>query len=335
MIELKEKTLLLIVPKFYGYDKEILSEFKKIYKSVDIIYENRDWVSIWHRFVYVYLKSKKEKILDDFYLNEIKKLDRDIDTVLVIRGSSLSSRILEFMKNYFSSDCKYIMYQWDGIKNNKDALKIANYFDRVYTFDINDSKEYGWTYRPLFYCDKLVDSLKKDIDISFVCSLHSQRAIIMDKLKKICSDKSIKFYPHMYCNRFAYFKWKYIGKKEEYKNTNDKDVVFKSLSLKETYELYGKSKVVVDYTHPGQTGFTMRTIEALGNRCKLITNNTYIKDADFYDPNNIYVYSGTDINIPENFLETEYSELSSDMYNYYSIKGWINSLLEGRSNGES
>lgn len=325
----KKGKILLIIPKFYGYENLIKKELNKSFYQVEVIYENRDWVSIWHRFVYVYMPSRKRKVLNDFYIKEINKMTQDVDVVLVIRGSSLSQKVMKHMRKRFSSDCRFIMYQWDGIKNNPDILECAEYFDRIYTFDVEDSKKYNWGYRPLFFDKEKVNSTKKCIDVSFLCSLHSQRAQILEKLKNICIENGYSFHSHMYCNKFAYYKWKYIGKKPEYIGTKDKDVTFKSLSLNESYELYSKSKVIVDYTHPDQTGFTMRTIEAIGNRCKLITNNKYIKNADFYNPSNIYVYEGTDVDIPYGFIETAYKDIDTDLYEYYSLEGWLSTLLGG------
>lgn len=323
------KKLLLIMPKFYGYEDIIRAEAQRRFDKVYVIYENRDWVSLWHRFVYVYMPSKKRQVLDSFFINEIKKLPKDIGTVLVIRGSSLSATVMQYMRKTFPSICQYVMYQWDGIKNNSAALDVKEFFDSIFTFDVEDSKKYGWIYRPLFYDSNKVKIADKDIDISFLCSLHSQRAKIQEKLKELCLKDNYVFHSHMYCNRFAYYKWKYIGRKPEYKDTNDKDVVFKSLSLDETYDLYSKSKVVVDYTHPDQTGFTMRTIEALGSKCKLVTNNRFIVNADFYNPNNIYIYDGTEIVIPEEFISCPYEDINEEMYRYYSLEGWLDTLLGG------
>ena len=323
----KRKHCLLICPKFYGYEKLIHDGLKKYFEKIDVIYENREWVSLWHRFIYVYIPSLKKKVLDRFYIGTIGKLSSDVDTVLVIRGSSLSATVMEHMKQLYGTSCQYIMYQWDGVKNNSEVLNIVDYFDRVYTFDIEDSKNYAWRYRPLFFDANKVINLDKEYDITFLCSLHSQRAQVLKKLKEYCCKHNFNLFSNMYCNKFAYFKWKYIGRKPEYKDTNNKDVSFKSLSLSETYHIYSKSKIIVDYTHPNQTGFTMRTIEALGNRCKIATNNQRIKDADFYNSHNVYVYKDTDIELPIDFINSTYKDVDENMYQYYSLDGWINTLL--------
>ena len=323
----KGKHCLLICPKFYGYDELILNELKKYFEQTDIIYENRDWVSLWHRFIYVYGQSIKRKVLDRYYINTINKISNDVDTVFVIRGSSLSTTVMEYLKKKYGKSCSYVMYQWDGVKNNPEILKIVDFFDNIYTFDLEDSKRYGWFYRPLFFDPKKVKMIKKDINVAYLCSLHSKRAQILDKLKIICKDNNLSLFSNMYCNRFVYFKWKYIGKKSEYRDTNDKDVSFRSLSLEQTYEIYSRSRIVVDFTHPNQTGFTMRTIEALGNRCKLVTNNKQIRNADFFNPNNIYVYEGTNIEIPIDFINSDYQDVDEELYKYYSLNGWIEFLL--------
>lgn len=87
------------------------------------------------------------------------------------------------------------------------------------------------------------------------------------------------------------------------------------------------SDSIVDYTHPNQTGFTMRTCEAIGNRCKLITNNKRIMDADFYNPNNIYVYDLDNLYIPYSFINNEYEELPEEIFERYSLENWLKDIL--------
>ena len=120
-------------------------------------------------FLYKQQGFFEEIMYESFYdgINEIKKLPKDIGTVLVIRGSSLSASVMQYMRKTFPSICQYIMYQWDGIKNNSAALDVKEFFDSIFTFDVEDSKRYGWIYRPLFYDSNKVKIADKDIDIFF------------------------------------------------------------------------------------------------------------------------------------------------------------------------
>ena len=327
-MELLNKKILMIAPKYYGYEDYIRQCLEKQGATVYCIYENLDEVSFFYRFIYVYVPKKKREVLDRYYIRNLKKFGRDIDYVFAIRASSLSEKILHFMKKYYSKECQYIMYQWDGIKNNPNALSISKEFDKVFTFDLTDSHEMGWTYRPLFFINDLLDIRRKRTnDVLYICSLHSQRVDVLNKLKKICEKKGLTLHSHMYSKKLIYYKRKYLNKKEEYINSSDRDVSFHSLSIKDSYKLYGNSKVVVDFTHPGQTGYTMRTIECVGNKCKLVTNNEFIKTADFYDPHNVYIYSGTNVSIPEEFITQPYTEVDSGLYKYYSLEGWVETIF--------
>jgi hypothetical protein len=72
----------------------------------------------------------------------------------------------------------------------------------------------------------------------------------------------------------------------------------------------------------------MRTFEALGAGKKLITTNEHIKDADFYNPNNIHVIHRREtLNIPSSFLNTEYTPLKNNIYEKYSLQNWIKQIF--------
>ena len=220
------------------------------------------------------------------------------------------------------------MYQWDGIKNNPNAEKIAPYFDRVYTFDMDDAKTKGWTYLPLFFLpDYVKEKTTREWDLLYVCSLHSQRVKILNLIKKISKDSNYRLKAILYMKRVLYYKYKYLNKNQEVVDAEDKDLCFDSLSIEECYKLYSNSKAVIDYTHPDQTGLTMRTIESIGNRCKLITNNHSILQTDIYNENNICIYNGTDVNISRKFIEKPYESIPDEIYNKYSIDHWITELM--------
>ena len=63
---------------------------------------------------------------------------------------------------------------------------------------------------------------------------------------------------------------------------------FKSLSSNEIVSYYDRSNIVLDISHPGQSGLTMRTFETIGAGKKLITTNADIKNYPFYNPENIF-----------------------------------------------
>lgn len=322
----KDHKILLIIPQYYGYEKIIEKTANELGIGTTVILENLPNISYFYRFVNVYLKSVKDKMFDKYYFNKLSKLNLlNYDSVLVIRGETISNNVLQYMR-LKNKRMKFILYQWDSVKNNPNALKIAEKFDNIYTFDMYDSKELNWKYRPLFYSMKKSDNTKCDYDLAMISAIHSER----NKVYKILKEKYCQYngFYYLYTPKLLYLKKKYFNKSSEYYSLDYKDVYFKSLSISDTNDIYNKSKVIMDYVHPDQAGFTMRTIESIGAKCKLITNNKNVAKADFYNPNNIFIYDIDNFEILPSFFCTEYQDLSQSLYDKYSIKEWLKELLE-------
>ena len=91
-------------------------------------------------------------------------------------------------------------------------------------------------------------------------------------------------------------------------------------------EVMASSKCVPDAPQEGQTGLTIRTIECLGAKRKLITTNPEIVHYDFYDPKNIWVYEDGKA-LEKDFFVAPYKELPEEIYQKYSIRSWLMTML--------
>ena len=313
------KHILLIVPRFFSYEKYIKNELENMGFKVNMVYENVNEFSYLSKILIKIIGDKK-KYFDRYYSRKTK--GNKFDYVLVIRGSFLSVEALRNLKQA-SPKAKFYMYQWDSASNNPNAKEISPYFDKISTFDIDDSKKFGWFYRPLFYLKSSNRSTKREYDISFIGTLHSQRVKIFQKIKKIEAKK----YLFIYSKASHFIKEKYINHNSDFRGVSYKDLSFKSLPLEETNKILSKSHMVIDYTHPAQTGFTMRTCEAIGHKCKLVTNNARVIDADFYDKNNVYVYNIEDFQIPKSFIDSPYHEIPQEILQNYSITNWLKDVI--------
>ena len=311
--------MLLIVPRFFSYEIKIKNLLEKLGFNVFIIYENVNEFSIKCKIAKVL--KKEEVYLDNYYIKKINR--RQFDIVLAIRASTLSLEVIDLLRKN-SPDAKFYLYQWDGVNNNSNAVRFAPLFDKVSTFDIDDSKSYGWRYRPLFYTDETQRNGNRFFDFTYICTLHSDRLRIYKKLKQLSGQNFLYIY-----SKFShYIKEKYIKKNPCFLGISDSEIKYKALKPKKMNSILSKTNIVVDYTHPGQSGFTMRTCEAIGHRCKLITNNKNVMEADFYNPNNIYVYDINSFFIPNEFIRSPYIELSKNIYNYYSIESWLREIID-------
>lgn len=330
MEKLKGKKVLLIMPLFFGYETEIKKSLEKQGASVSMIYENINDIYMSYKVVYRYIKPLQKFVTHRYYKKHLNASEKKYDYVLVIRGFSLSEEILTMIKAEAAENCRYVLYLWDSIKRVQNPLLIAHMFDKVYTFDHEDAKIYGWEYHPTFYIDALADEkCEKDIDIAFVCSMHSQRYQILKTIESFSKNMGLNLYSHLYLNRLIFFKYKYLDRKPLFVQMGKRELKHNMLSLEETYALYRRSKIVVDFTNPEQTGFTQRTFESMGNGCKLITSNPFVRELDFYNEKNILVYEGADIRIPEWFIEEPYDRPKEEIYRKYSLTEWIMDIVYG------
>lgn len=325
-MDIRNKKILLISPRYFNYGKAICEELKKNGAMVYWINSSIRDTCFLNSVLYKYLPFCQKKLRRDYYEKKLRN-QKNADIVFVIKGESLDDDIFKIIKKK-NPDSTYIMYQWDSSKTEPNACKLAHYFDKVYTFDYEDSKEYGWKYRPLFFMQESSKSYReRKYDISMICIIHSKRVELYHKVKQLCDSKKMVLFKHLYCTMLGFYKCKYIKRDPAFLYADKSEISHKELSLEETYRIYSESKIVADYTFPGQTGYTMRTIECIGNKCKLITNNEYIKYADFYLPENIYIYDLKNFEIPSEFLESPYKELDRVVFQKYTLDEWINEVL--------
>lgn len=102
---------------------------------------------------------------------------------------------------------------------------------------------------------------------------------------------------------------------------------FQSMDKSVLLNLYAQSKIIIDIQHPKQTGLTMRCIETLGAKRKLITTNRAILEYDFYDKNNILVVDRERPEVPTQFFSEPYQELPPEIYKKYSLANWIYTIF--------
>lgn len=100
------------------------------------------------------------------------------------------------------------------------------------------------------------------------------------------------------------------------------------MPFKKLYRIYAASRCVVDIEHASQHGLTMRSIEILGLRRKLITTNQDIVNYDFYNENNICIIDRKHPAVDKGFFEKPYQMLDEGIYEKYSLGNWILEVLK-------
>lgn len=255
----------------------------------------------------------------------------DYDYIFFIKGESVSQKTLNHLRR-LHRHAKFIIYHWDSIANNRNALRLLPYFDQVFSFDRSDCEKIGMNFLPLFYMTEYaavseIHPVNYKYDLMFVGTVHSDRYRILEDVRKQILGKGGRcFLYYFFQSKVLFYKMK-MQQKSMRSLTRDQ-VHFKSLTKDQLLELYAESRIVIDIQHPKQTGLTMRCMETLGAKRKLITTNSQIKDYDFYDPNNILVIDRNQPVIPLTFIQSAYRDVPEQIYRKYSLENWIKTIFQ-------
>ena len=328
MVDLVGKRILLIMPRFFGYEQDILNEIQRQGGQVDWL-PDRPFDSASMAALTKFVPASILPFADQLYFQMIKSFNVErYDFILVINGQTLSSRVLRFLKDTYSA-AKLILYMWDSIENRSHVTKNFAFFDSLSSFDPKSSKEYGMHLRPLFYSRELqfgeVEQPSYKYDLSFVGTAHSDRYSVINQLRSnLPTDVTAYWYLYLQ-SQWIYHVYKTLG--SNMASASKSDFNFVPLSRENLQTVFMTSRSSVDIEHPLQRGLTMRTFETLGMRRKLITTNNLIADYDFFHPDNICVIDRRNPVIPKSFFASPFQEIGSELRNKYSISGWLDELL--------
>lgn len=332
---LKGKKVLVIATAFFGYEVAMKKEIEKLGAEVWLYDERSVKSSIGKALIKISPTIFFEKTKKYHQMIISKNKDIEFDIVYIYGGSMLNDKFLKLYKAQYNK-AKYVLYLADSVRGINRYEKMFPLFDKVVTFDKMDYEYYSKKYSnifflPLFYSKEYENQEKKNLqelkyDIAFVGTIHSDRLMLLKQIKKQAESMGLKVCFYCYLQAWFMYFYYYVTKKE-FKHTKYKDFRYKKISAQTIKKIMKNSKAIFDVQYPKNTGLTMRTLETLGMRRKLITTNEDIKTYDFYNESNICVINRNAPKLDADFFKTDYDDLPKDVYQSYSITNWILELL--------
>jgi hypothetical protein len=309
----KIKRIAIITTHSFGYI-DFLVEKLNAAQNVDLTYVNIDAIpfsykNIFSRLINFFLKlisfpSLKEKNKTNYIKKVIQNGDL-FDQILIIRPDKLERKALLLLRdNAIQMSC----FLFDGIENFKDQKKTLSFFDTVYSYDKKDVEKYNFQFLTNYIYDDQIET-KKITNLVFNISSFDDRFPFLEKLANYFSQEQISF--------------RFIVKKDRFFKHRSIEISDRYLLISEVKNIIASSLVLVDIQQKNQDGLTFRIFEALGYKKKLITNNQDIVTYDFYNPNNIFVISESNYEVPSSFFETDFVEIDSDILSKYKLDNWI------------
>lgn len=328
------KKVLLIAPVFFGYYKEMIKELKSQNYEVDFLRDSASSSNIYkaiNRMNKFFIKLPMNRYFKREVAGLIETKQYDYILFIASMANSFSAKMFAKIRG-MQNNAKFIMYQWDGEENIPYATEIHGYFDKIYTFDrLDAARNDTYSFLPLFYIEnykKIGEEKTKGVckyDIAYIGTAHPRKIRCINDIAENLRNE----FPRQFIYQYMPSKLKYYYHKitsKDYKGVKQQDLKFKKLSFDKIVEIYKQSKCIVDSPQDGQTGLTIRTIETLGSKRKLITTNEDIRNYDFYCDENILIYNGKNVE-NKKFFNSEYKELPKNIYEKYSISNWMKTVL--------
>ena len=323
---------MVIMPKFYAYADEMRAELENRGYSVDLFYEEPSRISfLVMRRLSSWLKTGLFfSTFSKRLFSRVKKQGHKYSFFLVIRGNILSSSFIKSVKReLLLPAAKNVYYTWDSFTYLIHKGKLAELFQNRFSFDSRDVKNNdGWSLLPLYYTssfdvDKIDSDIKKKYDISCIAGFNEQRYLALKKLVE--SNPGMKFFVKLYLDKKLY---KYKRKTSDIFRNLDMDwITFDLIPPSKVAEYNLMSKAILDYTDHLQCGLSMRTVESIGLKMKLITNNPYVKEYDFWQNGNVFYWdevNGENV-LDKGWLESDY-HYDKTIKDSYSLCHWLDVL---------
>ena len=291
--ELVGVNILIFSQFFFNYENKIAEKYREMGAHIDLYNERSISSDVERALLKICPRIFKSKT-DKYYFTILNSCKNKTYThILFVDCEMLTEKVLIMCKKTFPR-AKLCLYMWDSLKNLHCKEKILKHFDYISSFDRKDSiKNTKINFRPLFFCDEYRCCKNKNenefkYDICFVGTLHTDRYKICKSLMVQMNSKRIKwfFYPYLQ-NRYVYYFYRFF--KKEYHDTLISDFNFRPISAESVAKIIDNSRAVLDIQHHNQSGLTMRTLETLGMKKKLITTNEEVRNYDFYNPSNIAI----------------------------------------------
>lgn len=225
------------------------------------------------------------------------------DDYIVVFDSGVSTKYLKKLKNLFPHK-RIIFWYWNDAKYALAPDAIPDGIEK-WSYSENDCKKYGLFFNTqVLLCDKVFAATDCAIDIFYVGKDKNRYADLIS-YQRLFEGLGLTTYFHI------------VGNKN---HTIDKKYK-KPIPYDEVQDFIVKSKCVFDFYENPNMGLSLRPLEALYFRKKLITNNANIINYDFYDPSFVFLLGDRDINGINDFLNQPI-HFKRDFASYYSFLEW-------------
>ena len=227
----------------------------------------------------------------------------DKDSLLICDYTDLC--LIKTISANINPSVRKSLWLWNLVRDYKDFEKrqfvIEQCDFKIYTFDQVDAQKYNLNWLSQFLkCPKIDTNASISSDFYFL-GFEKNRRHIIENLRKQLKQYNLDF-------RIIH---------------NSREMI----SYSENMNNISKTRCLVEIVQDGQAGLTLRALEAMFLNKKLLTNNRRIKEFDFYNSNNIFIYGVDDLAHMDEFMSTPFQTMPEDVCYKYTIDCWVNNFF--------
>jgi hypothetical protein len=330
--------VLLIGPEYLHLYKDLMSGFEKLGYEVDFAKEYRiknDPLDVRReRFRITFGSTNRKKKYWKLLLNK-EQYDKAYDILFVLDGQGLHPELFDILKSR-NQHIRCFNFLFDTVRGVYHFEKFFPYFDKVFTFDREESKKYQIKWIPIYWIPP-VCTVKEEYDMFGFGSFSPDRFEVFQTLNDFSEKEGLNSYIKLKAqiNREWFYALRRLVRKPlglrleiSLKQYHSPLIIHNNMSPTDFRDMVYKSKIVID-THPlHQDGLTARFMWALGARKKIITTNANIMNYGFYNPSQIFVTNNIkalDVMQLKNFIKEEIilTEKQSNEIDRCRIDKWL------------
>lgn len=323
------KKIVFISPAFFGIEKIVVD---KLRKNNNIVYyfDERPFRSAIKKAINTIFPKAFLRSSDKYYKNEFSKCSFSPDIILIVKGEQVSKKTIELIREMYPK-ARLMLYLWDAVTCVKGIADKIPLYDKVLSFDRLDCIKYNLVFRPLFCDNESLQTIgqNQEYDLCFYGTMHTDRFSVLTRVNNIANELGLKVAEHCYLpSRFMCFYYWITNK--GYRKFNKGLLSFKSKSQAEISAMIENSRVILDINDRKQSGLTIRTLESLFARRKIITTNKDIINYDFYDEEDVLIIDRDNVEMPASFFEKNNlrRDLDNKIRHKYSAEGWIEDVFQ-------
>lgn len=296
-----------------------------------LILENRGSEPFWGEYDNVHVLNlylgnsilirlfRRIGFLVSFSINHnVKRLLKDVD-IIVLPDSIATNPVLKYLKRRKTSKQRLILYcnnRYNLIRNISLELAKKSGFE-LWSYNREDCLMYS-----LSYTNQFMDR-KRILQVNRIDGITYDAVFVGSKKKRSKEIRNIKGT----LDDLALNTWFYVRNMVDLSGNKCIDDSFVD------YDYYlgiaKKSKCIVDIVSDSNEGLTMRPIEALFLKKKLITNYQGIVEEDFYKSENIFIYGKDNIKDLREFISSGFVDVDDDIVRKYDSVNFYNNVSNG------